>query len=230
MCAVAIMAKAPRQGEVKTRLVPPLTAAEATALSVAFIRDTAENILAAAESVAIEGFVAYSPPGTAEMFAGVLPPALQLLPPRRAGLAASLLDATTDLLAAGYGSACLINADSPNLPARLLVDAAQTLVAPGDRMVLGPAEDGGYYLIGLKRPHPRLFEEIAWSTERVFEQTLDRAAEIGVSVHTLPAWYDVDDVAALRRLIRDLAAPPHAGSSPASHTSALLRQFADRIR
>ena len=216
-CAIAIMAKAPRQGEVKTRLVPPLTAAEATALSAAFIRDTAENILAAADTVAIgaaiDGYVAYSPPGSAEAFAGVVPAGIGLLPPRRIGLGASLFDAASDLLAAGYGAACLVNADSPKLPTSMLVEAARALAMPGDRVVLGGAEDGGYYLIGLKRPHRRLFEDIAWSTDRVLRQTLDRAAEIGLSVHALPVWYDVDDVASLRRLIGDLAAPDRAAMS-----------------
>ena len=159
------MAKAPREGEVKTRLVPPLTPAEAMALSIAFIRDTAENILAAAEITAIDGFVAYSPPGSAASFAGLVPEAIRLLPPRRTGLGASLLDAASDLLAAGYGAACLIDADSPTLPTSVLVEAAHALAMPGDRAVLGQAADGGYYLIGLKRPHRRLFEEISWSTE-----------------------------------------------------------------
>jgi uncharacterized protein len=222
------MAKAPRQGEVKTRLVPPLTAAEASALSAAFIRDTAENILAAADSAAIEGFVAYSPAGSAAAFADVLSTAIQLLPPRRTGLAAGLLDAASDLLAAGYAAACLVNADSPNLPTSLLIRAAQALAAPGDRVVLGRADDGGYYLIGLKQPHHRLFERIAWSTELVFQQTLDRAAEIGLAVHALPVWYDVDDIASLRRLIGDLAAPDRSGYR-ALHTSALLRKLAHRL-
>ena len=222
------MAKAPREGEVKTRLVPPLTAAEAMALSIAFIRDTAENILAAAEIAAIDGFVAYSPPGSAASFAGVVPEAIRLLPPRRIGLAASLCDAASDLLAAGYGAACLVDADSPTLPTPVLVEAAHALAKPGDRVVIGRAADGGYYLIGLKRPHRRLFEGIAWSTEFVFRQTVERAAEIGLSVHTLPVWYDVDDVASLRRLIGDLAAPDHTGY-PAPHSSALLRQLAPRL-
>lgn len=222
------MAKAPRQGEVKTRLVPPLTAAEASALSAAFIRDTAENILAAADSAAIEGFVAYSPAGSAAAFADVLSTAIQLLPPRRTGLAAGLLDAASDLLAAGYAAACLVNADSPNLPTSLLIKAVQALAAPGDRVVLGRADDGGYYLIGLKQPHYRLFEGIAWSTELVFQQTLDRAAEIGLAVHALPVWYDVDDIASLRRLIGDLAAPDRSGYR-ALHTSALLRKLAHRL-
>jgi uncharacterized protein len=227
-CAIAIMAKAPREGEVKTRLVPPLTAAEAMALSIAFIRDTAENILAAAEITAIDGFVAYSPPGSAAAFAGVVPEAIRLLPPHRTGLGASLLDATSDLLAAGYSAVCLIDADSPTLPTSVLVEAAHALAMPGDRVVLGQATDGGYYLIGLKCPHRRLFEEISWSTESVFRQTIDRAAEIGLSVDALPVWYDVDDVASLRRLIGDLAAPDRTGY-PAPHTSALLRRLTPRL-
>lgn len=226
-CAIAIMAKAPRQGEVKTRLVPPLTAAEAAALSAAFIRDTAENILAAAEIVAIDGFVAYSPAGSAASFAAVAPEPIRLLPPRRIGLGVSLFDAASELLA-GYGAACLVDADSPTLPTSLLVEAARVLAPPGDRVVIGRAADGGYYLIGLKRPHCRLFEEIAWSTECVFRQTLDRAAEIGLALHELPVWYDVDDIASLRRLIDDLAAPDRTGY-PARHTSALLRLLAHRL-
>jgi glycosyltransferase A (GT-A) superfamily protein (DUF2064 family) len=71
-------------------------------------------------------------------------------------------------------------------------------------VVLGPSDDGGYYLIGLKQMHHRLFEEIDWSTERVLAQTLKRAAEIGVEVHQLPSGFDVDDRASLRRLCDEL--------------------------
>lgn len=227
-CAVAIMAKAPRLGDVKTRLVPPLTAAEAAALGAAFLRDIAENILAAAATSPIEAYVAFSPVGSEEVFAPLLPPGVRLLPPRRSGLAASLLDAAQDLLAAGYGAVCLVNADSPTLPTSVLVDAARRLLVPGERLVLGPASDGGYYLIGLKRAHRRLFEEIAWSTERVFAQTLERAAELGLEVATMPLWYDVDDAASLRRLIAELHTA-NAGGYAAPHTSAMLRRLADRL-
>jgi rSAM/selenodomain-associated transferase 1 len=227
-CAVAIMAKAPRDGEVKTRLVPPLSPAEAAELSGAFIRDVAGNILTAAESAPIVGYVAYSPPGAAAVFAALLPAAIGLLPPRRVGLGESLLDAATDLLALGYGAICLLNADSPTLPSAVLVEAAQRLELPGDRVVLGPAADGGYYLIGLKRPHRRLFEDIDWSTERVLEQTLARAAEIGLASHLLPVWYDVDDVASLRQLIDELDGAGRAAAS-APHTTALLRRLASRL-
>jgi rSAM/selenodomain-associated transferase 1 len=222
------MAKAPREGEVKTRLVPPLTTAEAAALGVAFIRDVAENILAAAEAAAIDGYIAYSPPGSAEVFQALAPEAIGLLPPRRIGLAAGLIDAATDLLAAGYGAACLVNADSPTLPTASLVEAARALAAPGDRVVLGPAADGGYYLIGLKRAHRRLFEDIAWSSELVFRQTVERAREIGLEIVTLSGWYDVDDVASLRQLIDELKHADGPGYR-APHTAAVLRRLAGRL-
>jgi rSAM/selenodomain-associated transferase 1 len=221
------MAKAPRQGEVKTRLVPPLTAAQAAALSVAFIRDAAGNILAAAEAAPIEGYVAYSPPGSAELFAALVPEGIRLLPSRRIGLGDSLLDGAADLLAAGYGAVCLVNADSPTLPTAVLVEAAFALALPGDRVVLGPAADGGYYLIGLKHLHPRLFEDIAWSTERVFRQTVARAVELGLETVTLPLWYDIDDVASLRQLTEDLHGRGRAGY-PAPYTAAVLRELACR--
>jgi rSAM/selenodomain-associated transferase 1 len=224
-CAIAIMAKAPRQGEVKTRLVPPLSEADAAMLSGCFIRDIAGNILAAARAASIDGYVAYSPPGSADLFLPLLPERIGLLPPRRIGLAHSLFDAAEDLLAAGYGSVCLVNADSPTLPTSVLVAAARALAPPGDRLILGPAEDGGYYLIGLKHAHHRLFEEIDWSTERVFRQTLDRAAELGLDIVTLGGWYDVDDVASLRRLVDELGSPDPAGYA-APHTAAFLRLLA----
>ena len=227
-CAIAVMAKAPRRGEVKTRLVPPLSEADAAALSGCFIRDIAGNILAAARAAPIEGYVAYSPPGSQDLFAALLPKRIGLLAPRRIGLGHSLFDAAEDLLAAGYGSACLVNADSPTLPTGVLVAAAHALAPPGDRLVLGPAEDGGYYLIGVKYPHRRLFEEIEWSTERVFRQTLDRAAELGLDIVTLEGWYDVDDVASLRRLVDELGSPDPAGYA-APHTAAFLRLLAPEL-
>jgi hypothetical protein len=90
------------------------------------------------------------------------------------------------------------------LPTALLIETAAALARPGDRAVLGPSSDGGYYLLGLKAAHHRMFEDIAWSTERVAEQTLERAREIDLEVHKLPVWYDVDDMDGLRRLHAEL--------------------------
>lgn len=219
------MAKAPRQGEVKTRLVPPLSVAQAAALSGCFIRDIAANILAASLAAPIEGYVAYSPPGSEDAFAPLLPDGIGLLRPRRIGLGESLFDAAADLLALGYGSVCLVNSDSPTLPTTVLVEAARALAIPGERVVLGPADDGGYYLIGLKQAHRRLFKDIAWSTGLVFRQTLDRAAEIGVDIVALPHWYDVDDAASLRLLMREMRDPAPVGFA-APHTAEFLRRLA----
>jgi uncharacterized protein len=224
-CAIAVMAKAPRVGEVKTRLVPPLSPAEAAALGGAFIQDIAANILAASERVAIGGYVAYSPPGSQAEFAALLPDGIELLPPRGIGLGLSLWHAVEDLFSVGFGEVCLVNADSPNLPTDFLVEAARALQRPGDRVVLGPAEDGGYYLIGLKFRHRRLFEDIAWSTESVLEQTLDRAAELGLDTVVLPRWYDVDDIDSLRRLTNEVLGTRLGEAYSAHHTARVLREL-----
>lgn len=202
--AVAVMVKAPRSGEVKTRLVPPLCAEEASLLSACFVKDIVANLLAVSESVPIDCYAAYSPPGSEALFRDFLPQQIRMLPPRSIGLANSLPDAIEDLIAVGYEGACLVNADSPTLPASLLAEALTSLRAPGDRVVLGPATDGGYYLIGLKHPHRHLFHDIEWSTERVYRQTAERAASIGLELVTLPAWYDVDDAASLNWLCQEL--------------------------
>ncbi|HUC63596.1 MAG TPA: TIGR04282 family arsenosugar biosynthesis glycosyltransferase [Alphaproteobacteria bacterium] len=213
-CAIAVMAKAPRSGSVKTRLVPPLSFDEARALSAAFLRDTTENISSASRHAPIEGFVAYAPAGAEAAFEGALEPSTSLLladgnvptPPRVKGFGRCLLHAADTLLARGYGAACVLNSDSPTLPTSLLARAAQMLLMPGDRAVLGPAADGGYYLLGVKAAHGHLFEDVDWSTERVADQTRARAAELGLETVELAPWYDVDDRASLARLMAELSA------------------------
>ncbi len=211
VCAVAIMAKASVAGAVKTRLVPPLTCEEAAELNTCCLADVAANIVAAAARAPIQGFAAYHPPGSERFFDDLLPEGFKLLPPKEPTIGRSLLHAAQDLFAAGYRSVCLVNADSPTLPTEVLVEAVRLLREPGDRVVLGPAADGGYYLIGLKRFHRRLFEEIDWSTERVYRQTLVRAGEIGVPVASLPEWYDVD-----KPLSRRLSGAEHSRLSRAA--------------
>jgi uncharacterized protein len=221
------MAKAPRVGRAKTRLVPPLAAEDAAALSACFIRDIAQNIATAAQHAPIDGYIAFAPQDAEAEFRPLLAQNTRLLPSRREGLGASLHDAAADLLNAGYGTLCLVNSDSPTLPTSILLEAARALVAPGDRLVLGPAEDGGYYLIGLKQAHRHLFEDIAWSTPQVLAQTEERAREIGLATSRLPVWYDVDDIASLRRLRAQLRRPTTGEPAiyPADHTSAFLRSL-----
>jgi hypothetical protein len=148
--------------------------------------------------------VAFAPAGSAAFFRQILPARIELLETVAPSFEECLYYAATSLLDAGHEAVCLLNSDSPTLPAAYLMAAATALATPGDRVVLGPSTDGGYYLLGLKRAHRRLFEDIDWSTERVAAQTLARAREVDLAVHCLPSWYDVDDLAALRVLIGEL--------------------------
>lgn len=204
LCALAVMTKAPRAGKVKTRLTPPLTSDEAAALNICFLRDTTAAILTAVAEGHAKGIAVYTPVGAENTYAEVLPAHFELVAQRGEGFGERLGLALEDLLALGFHSACLIDSDSPTVPQRAYADAARILSQTGDRIVLGPSDDGGYYLIGLKKAHRRVFEDIAWSTERVFDQTLERAREIGVPVEVLPAWYDVDDRVTLGRLCDEL--------------------------
>src|SRR5262249_15476229 len=205
-CAVAVMAKASIPGRAKTRLVPPLTPEEAAGLNTAFLRDIAENLISASALANIAPVMAFAPAGCAAFFRDILPAPIALLETVAPSFGECLSHAAASLLDAGHDAVCLLNSDSPTLPTAYLTAAATALAVPGDRIVLGPSTDGGYYLIGLKRPHRRLFEDIDWSTEKVAAQTLARAQELSVPVHHLPSWYDVDDADALRALVRELFA------------------------
>lgn len=202
-CGIAVMAKASAAGRTKTRLVPPLTGAEAAEANTAFLKDIFANITEAARRAPITGHAAYGPPGTGAFFADILPD-IDRFEAWRPSFGDCLRLALEHLFARGHRGAAVLNADSPTLPPALLVEMAEALMLPGDRGVLGPSTDGGYYLLALKTPHDRLFEDIAWSTDQVAAQTLARAREISLPMHILPAWYDVDDAAALRTLDGEL--------------------------
>jgi len=221
---LTVMAKAPRPGKVKTRLSPPLTLEQTAALNTQFLRDTTENL---ATIPASAGLISYTPAGDEALFAGLLPETFALVPQRGDGFGERLLAAAEDILAIGYGAVCLIDSDSPTVPAQAYAQAVEALARPGCRVVLGPSDDGGYYLIGLKHPHPEPFERIAWSTGAVFEETLERCREANLEVVVLPTWYDVDDAQTLALLESELLEgrrPPFASLDgyPAPHTRALL--------
>jgi uncharacterized protein len=225
-CAIAVMAKASIPGKTKTRLIPPLSADEAAALNTAFLRDAADNILSAGAFANISGCVAYSPAGCEDFFKAHLPRSIELLEAVAPNLGECLHLAAATLLGAGHGAVCLLNADSPTLPAGYLIAAATALEAAGDRVVLGPSTDGGYYLIGMKRPHPGLFESMTWSTDQVLAETLARVQDLGLPVFVLPTWYDVDDPETLQRLVREVVdgVPFRAvgAATPAAATRAYL--------
>ena len=225
LCALAVMTKAPQAGRVKTRLVPPLTPEEAAELNKCFLLDTAAAISACSRrpvgdaskmqfehgsasrgeaATAACGIAVYTPVGAESAYTDILPADFSLLPQRGDGFGERLYFAVEDLFKCGFGSVCLIDSDSPTVPRENFAEAVELLNTTEDRVVLGPSDDGGYYLIGVKKPHQHLFEQIDWSTERVLNQTIQRAIEIGIEVKLLPTEYDVDDDKGLRRLCDEL--------------------------
>jgi hypothetical protein len=205
-CALAVMTKAPQAGQVKTRLTPPLTPYEAAELNKSFLVDTAAAISKAAETSPAYGVAVYTPRDAASAYVDVLPADFILIPQRGESFGERLYFATTDLFNSGFGSVCLIDSDSPTVPCETFATAVKLLNTDSDRLVIGPCEDGGYYLIGMNTPNQELFERIDWSTDRVLGQTLQRASEIGIEADLLSVGYDVDDRAALQRLCEELFA------------------------
>jgi uncharacterized protein len=220
VAAIGIICKAPQPGRSKTRLASAIGEVAASELSACFLRDVAAAIEAIPEALGRRGYGVYAPAGAEHIMQQLLPAGFGLLLQAGIDLGHVLPGATRALLLAGHDCVLLVNGDSPTLPTRLLVRAIETLREPGDRMVLGPASDGGYYLIGLKHPHPHLFTQIAWGTDTVARSTCERAAELGLATTLLPEWYDVDDVKTLRWLQDELAGQsirfPAGGSAPAS--------------
>ncbi len=226
------MAKAPRAGKVKTRLSPPLTLAQTAALNICFLKDTTENLaeLARSGDVRAAGLVCYTPVGDEAAFDGILPAEFALIPQRGEIFGERLLAAAEDLLACGFASVCLIDSDSPTVPRAAFQQAVEELARPGDRVALGPSEDGGYYLIGLKQAHAAPFERISWSTSQVAGETRERCREAGLELVELPLWYDVDDAATLDLLCDELLnqRPPAFASVAgygAPHTRAFLLEL-----
>jgi uncharacterized protein len=211
-CAIGVMAKSPRPGHSKTRLCPPLRPEQAARLSAAFLRDTTESIAAAALSAPIAGYAAYAPFGTEEALAPhlasgtsrVLADGSTPAPQGVEGFGRCLLHAIQQLFAAGHIAACVLSSDTPTLPTDILVSAATALLAGNERrVVMGACDDGGYYLLGMRLPHAGLFADITWSSSSVAATTRTRIAELGLDLVELPLWYDIDDAAALERLVRE---------------------------
>jgi uncharacterized protein len=200
--AVIIMAKAPRAGEAKTRLSPPLSPRECAALAACLFADVA----AWAREIAPALCVAYAPAGGRAALEALLPEQSVScwLEQRGHHLGERLAHATGALFARGFGPVAVIGTDSPTLPPEYPAEALSALGRGGADLALGPAEDGGYYLLALSRPAPGLFEGVEWSTPRAYEQTARNGARLSLRLAEMPGWYDVDTPADLLRLRREL--------------------------
>lgn len=214
--AVAIMAKAPQPGAVKTRLCPPLLASEAAGLYRCFLLD---KIAAVQALMGAHPVLAYTPDEARAEFA-TLAPDFSLVPQRGRDLGVRLHTTLAGLLAAGHPGAIAVDSDTPTLPREFLQQAVDCLTRPGADVVLGPTEDGGYYLIGVRAAHRALFDGVPWSTSAVLEVTLRQAAAAGLQAFCLPTWFDVDTPDDLRRLQVVLDGSPVV--APAGRTARFL--------
>ena len=205
------MAKVPVAGEVKTRLCPPLTPQQAAALARCFLQDRVEQLAALAGTDAL---VAFTPPEREAELAALLPDGVRRVAQSGADLGARLDRLLTDLLAEGYAGAAAVDADSPTLPLVYLRAACRHLRQGTADVVVGPCDDGGYYLIGVRAPAPALFRAMPWSTPAVLDETLARARRLGLRLALLPAWFDVDRGEDLERLRVSPAAGPEPFRPP----------------
>ena len=201
---LAIMAKAPRAGAVKTRLCPPLRPPEAAELARCFLLDALDR---AAGVVGVRPVLAYAPVEARSEFESIAP-GFTLLAQQGEDLGARQARLISEVLALGHQAALVIGTDAPTLPRECLDEAVSLVMAPDVDLVLGPTDDGGYYLIGLRAPCPALFDGMPWSTSAVLSRTLDRAQHLGLRVACLPAWFDIDTKSDLERLAAELAVTP----------------------
>jgi len=217
--ALAIMAKAPVPGTVKTRLVPPLTSEQAAELYRALLLDHLAH-LKNLENAAL--YLAYAPDEEATIFRELGGGAYHYIAQKGEDLGERMKNVFADLWRFGHRNAVVIGSDLPALPLQILNDAFTRLSRRKTQVVLGPSEDGGYYLIGMKQPVPELFDNMTWSHERVLAETTDRLNALGRSYDLLPSWFDLDRVEDLRRL-QGLRNSALAHSSP--RTLAYLEQL-----
>ena len=206
--AVGIMCKAPRSGAAKTRLAPLLGPGRAAKLSACFMRDIADTIMALPAACDAQGYAVFTPKDGEDELRAITPAGFGFLYQGSSDLGNVLSGASRALFALGHRCVVLVNSDSPTLPPVLFEEAIDLLEAPGDRIVFGPATDGGYYLIGMKAVHQRLFEDVPWSTADVLSRSLERASEIGLPSILLAPWYDVDDAEGLDYLRDELSGRP----------------------
>lgn len=218
--ALIVVAKHPAPGKTKTRLSPPLKPEQASALYECFLLDTLDHTRQVSNTRHV---IAYLPHDEREYFHQFASD-FELIPQQGHDLGERLDNALTLYLSRGYERVVIMDSDSPTLPSAYLSQAFNALWDGAD-VTLGPCDDGGYYLIGIKKPAPRLLREVQMSTPTVTADTIALAEEEGLRVSLLPTWYDVDDAASLVRLMKEVES---LDSQVAIHTRRFLQQDAIR--
>lgn len=217
---LVIFAKAPIEGQVKTRLCPPLTPAQAAELARCFLVDTAEQ---ACQLPGVEVYIAFTPADSEQYFREILPFPVKYIAQRGGSLGERELNIFSDSLESSMSRVVLIGSDIPTLPPAHLQKAFSQLENAQCDAVFGPSSDGGYYLVGMRKVHKELFENIPWSTPTVMAETLAQAQKHNLHAVLVPAWYDVDDHEGLSQLANDLKNTKAGTVAPRTH--AMLRRL-----
>jgi len=195
--ALVMMVKAPIAGTVKTRLVPPLTHDQAAGLYRAMLSDQLEHLRALTNA---DLYLAFTPIEAAPLLEEIAPADFRCFPQHGNDLGERMSGVFDDLWSREYSAIILIGSDLPGLPLSFIQSAFQILATRGNRMVLGPSRDGGYYLIGMNQPTPEVFENMTWSHSQVLAQTLERLRAMSINPELLPAWFDLDTPDDLKEL------------------------------
>ncbi len=205
------MARHPTPGRVKTRLAATLGDTTACRLYTAFLLDLGDRLRATGLPVTWAHWPADAPFAT--LVAGD-----RCLPQRGADLGERMANAVADVLGGDRRPVVVLGVDAPHLPVDAVLGAVAALDAGEADVAVGPAADGGYWAIAVRKPCPALFAGVAWGTDRVLAETLARAARLGLRVHRLPTTFDVDDAAGVAALRAAVA----AGAVVLPRTAAVL--------
>jgi rSAM/selenodomain-associated transferase 1 len=219
---LVIFAKAPIEGQVKTRLCPPLTPAQAAELARCFLIDTVERACTLRD---VQVYIAFTPTDSEPYFRQTLPFPVRYIAQRGSSLGERELNIFSDLLESGASRVVLIGSDIPTLSPSHLQEAFSQLENAQCDAVFGPSSDGGYYLVGMREVHKELFENIPWSTPTVMAETLAQARKHNLNAVLVPAWYDVDDHEALSQLANDLKNTSAGTVAPRTHAMLMRLGF-----
>ncbi len=197
--ALCCMVRAPEPGSVKTRLTPPLTPIQASGLYRCFVKDTLRRV---GSIRGLDTYIAYTPPDGRMKIYELISQGMFLTPQKGRTLGDRLYNVFSYLFGRGYSGVCVIGSDSPDLPLEYIEESIRLIRCGDGRVVLGPARDGGYYLVSMNLLTPVPFEGIPWSTERVLDETIKKVKRAGLGLRLLEPWYDIDSAEDLY-LLRD---------------------------
>lgn len=195
--ALAVMAKAPIPGTVKTRLAPPLTQEQAAELYHALLSDQLEQLNSLE---AVDLYVAFTPTDAMPLIASIAPAGYRCFAQRGGDLGERMNEVFAELWQRGHRNLILIGSDLPPVPLNTFHEGFAQLSSGEKRVVLGPSSDGGYYLVGMSQPVPQIFSGMTWSHDRVLMQTTEKLADGSIAFGLLPAWFDIDTIADIERL------------------------------